>query len=134
MTRPPVYDHLAEISIDLGGLLIETDAAFDDDSEWVGAELIEPRLTLTGWFCDDAWHDRAKLALIVGERRVVAAESRATEAWADTAEADRRDRLADETTPPDLPRCAVPAGPARRNSPGGDRTANRRGFLFERKP
>ena len=88
-------DHDAEISIDLGGLFIETEAKFEIDADWTYGDLDGADATLTKWFCDDKWHDRDALRRIVGEDRVKAEERRVCDKWCETAESDRSDAAAD---------------------------------------
>lgn len=102
MTREPAHDHRDDIMIDLAGWPLESEALFHDDSEWDGVRLVEPRLTLAAVWVEDDWMPRNALVSALdimtrwnGERLVSAAESGATERWAETAEADRADAHAD---------------------------------------
>lgn len=90
------YDHEAEIEIDRGEVRVEALGRFADESEWDGADLVQPQLTLVAWRWEGQWHHRKRLVQIVGDRSLTAAERRITEVWAETAEADRADCLADE--------------------------------------
>lgn len=87
--------HEAEVFIDMGGLVVETDARFEVDSDWDGDHLEGCSAILTEWFCNDIWHGRDKLVRIVGKAPVEREEKRIAAEWAETAEADRADAVAD---------------------------------------
>ena len=90
------YDHEAEIEIDLGEVRVAAVGRFADESEWDGATLVAAQLTLVAWQWGDMLHPRERLVQTVGDPAVTAEERRITALWAETAEADRADYLADE--------------------------------------
>lgn len=97
-------DFTALLYIELDGLTIDTEANFAIDAEWDGRHLIEAKATLLTWRCDDRDLPRARLvkllnALVIdGEKRALAIEGEAVEAWLDTAECDVHDNHADSRT------------------------------------
>lgn len=90
------YEHEAGIEIDLGEVRVESTGRFADDSQWDGAELVAAQLTLVAWKWDGLFHRRDRLVQIVGDRALAVEERRITAMWAETAEADPADYLADE--------------------------------------
>ena len=90
------YDHEAGIEIDLGEVRVEAIGRFADESEWDGATLVTAQLTLVAWQREGAWHLPQRLAQIVGDYALTEEELRITAIWAETAEADRADYLADQ--------------------------------------
>lgn len=92
------YDHEAEIEIDRGEVRVEATGRFADESEWDGAALDIAQLTLVAWQWEGKWHLPQRLVQIVGHRHLALEERRITAVWAETAEADRRDYLADQAS------------------------------------
>lgn len=90
------YDHEAEIEIDRGEVRVEATGRFADESQWDGAELLIAQLSLVAWQWEGAWHLPQRLVQIVGDHALTVEERRITETWAETAEADRADYLADQ--------------------------------------
>lgn len=90
------YDHEAEIEIDRGEVRVEAIGRFADESEWDAAELLIAQLTLVAWEWEEEWYPRDRLTRIVGDHALTVEERRITETWAETAEADRADSLADQ--------------------------------------
>ena len=90
------YDHEAEIEIDRGEVRVEATGRFADESEWDGATLEIARLVLVAWQWEGQWHLPQRLVQIVGDHALTVEERRITALWAETAEADRADYLADE--------------------------------------
>lgn len=90
------YDHEVEIEIDRGEVRVEATGRFSDESEWDGAALVTAQLTLVAWEWGGLLHPRERLVQIVGDPALTAEERRITETWAETAEADRADNLADQ--------------------------------------
>ena len=90
------YDHEAEIEIDRGEVRVEATGRFADESEWDGATLEIARLVLVAWQWEGQWHLPQRLIEIVGDPALTAEERRITAIWAETAEADRADYLADQ--------------------------------------
>lgn len=90
------YDHEAEIEIDRGEVRVNATGRFADESQWDGAELLIAQLTLVAWQWKGAWHLPQRLVQIVGDPALTAEERRITAFWTETAEADRRDYLADQ--------------------------------------
>ena len=90
------YDHEAEIEVDRGEVRVLATGRFADESEWDGATLATAQLTLIAWKWGGEWLPRDRLARIVGDRALTAEERRITALWAETAEADRADSLADQ--------------------------------------
>ena len=90
------YDHEAEIEIDRGEVRVESIGRFADESEWDGATLEIARLVLVAWQWEGGWHLPQRLVQIVGDHALTVEERRITAIWAETAEADRADYLADE--------------------------------------
>lgn len=94
-------DHTAPFSVELTGLLIDTEGTFAIDAEWDGRYLTEAKATLLTWRCDDRDIPRAHLvkmlnALVIdGEKRVLALEDWAAGEWCATAERDSSDNHAD---------------------------------------
>ena len=97
--RDPIYlpyDPEAEMEIDRCEVRVEATGRFADESEWDGAELVNAQLTLVAWKWAGQWFPRDRLVQIVGDPAVTAEERRITALWAETAEADRADYLADQ--------------------------------------
>lgn len=97
--RDPVfirYDHEAEIEIDRGEVRVEATGRFADESEWDGAALVTAQLTLVAWEWGGILHPRERLVQIVGDPALTDEERRITALWAETAENNRRDYLADQ--------------------------------------
>ena len=90
------YDHEAEMEIDLGEVRVAAIGRFADESQWDGATLVAAQLTLVAWQWGGILHPRERLVQIVGDPAVTAEERRITAIWAETAEADRADYLADQ--------------------------------------
>lgn len=90
------YDLEADIEIDRGEVRVNATGRFADESQWDGAELLIAQLTLVAWQWEGAWHRRDRLVQIVGDHALTDEERRITETWAETAEADRADYLADQ--------------------------------------
>ena len=90
------YDHEAEMEIDRGEVRVEATGRFSDESQWDGAALVTAQLVLVAWPWEGKWHLPERLIEIVGDPAVTAEERRITALWAETAEADRRDYLADD--------------------------------------
>ena len=90
------YDHEAEIEIDRGEVRVEATGRFLDESEWEGGTLVTAQLTLVAWEWGGLLHPRERLVQIVGDPALTAEERRITALWAETAEADRADYLADQ--------------------------------------
>lgn len=90
------YDHEAEIEIDRGEVRVEATGRFADESEWDGAALVTAQLTLVAWEWEGKWHLPQRLIEIVGDPHLTLEERRITAIWAETAEADRSDYLADQ--------------------------------------
>ena len=90
------YDHEAEIEIDRGEVRVDATGRFADESEWDGATLVTAQLTLVAWEWGGILHTRERLVQIVGDHALTAEERRITALWAETAEADRADYLADQ--------------------------------------
>ena len=90
------YDHEAEMEIDRGEVRVEATGRFADESQWDGATLVTAQLTLVAWEWEGYWRTRKLLVQIVGDHALTAEERRITAIWAETAEADRRDYLADQ--------------------------------------
>lgn len=90
------YDHEAEIEIDRGEVRVEALGRFADESEWDGVDLVQAQLTLVAWEWGGLLHPRERLVQIVGDPALTAEERRITALWAETAEADRADYLADQ--------------------------------------
>lgn len=84
-----------ELSIDIPGLSIFTQAKYHIDSFWDGGELTSAAAVITDWKCDGEWQSRSWLSSIASEKRVIQAEDSFAERWAETAEADARDAHAD---------------------------------------
>ncbi len=98
--RNPIYlpyDHEAEIEIDRGEVQVAATGRFADESLWDGATLEIAQLVLMAWKWEGEWHTAQRLIQIVGNRAVTAEERRITAIWAETAEADRADYLADQS-------------------------------------
>ena len=97
--RNPVYlpyDHEGEIEIDRGEVRVEATGRFADESQWGGATLEIAQLVLIAWKWEGEWHTRERLVKIVGNPALTVEERRITALWAETAEADRADYLADQ--------------------------------------
>lgn len=90
------YDHEAEIEIDRGEVRVNATGRFADESQWDGAELLIAQISLVAWQWEGAWHRRDRLVQIVGDHALTDEERRITALWAETAEADRADYLADQ--------------------------------------
>ena len=90
------YDHEAEMEFDRGEVRVAATGRFADESEWYDAKLEIARLVLVAWQWEGAWHLPQRLVQIVGDHALTVEERRITETWAETAEADRRDYLADD--------------------------------------
>ena len=90
------YSHEEEVEIDLYEVHVLTLARFADHSEWDGTRLLSARLTLVAWQWQGEWHPPSRLAEIIGPRLLPAVERRITERWAETAETNRADCLADQ--------------------------------------
>lgn len=90
------YDHEIEVEIDRGEVRVEALGRFADESEWDGADLVQPQLTLVAWRWGGQWHRRDRLVQIFGDSSLTAEERRITAIWAETAAADRADYLADQ--------------------------------------
>ena len=90
------YDHEAEMEIDRGEVRVEATGRFADESEWDGATLVTAQLTLVAWEWEGYWRTRKLLVQIVGDPALTDEERRITALWAETAEADRADYLADQ--------------------------------------
>ena len=90
------YDHEADIEIDRGEVRVEATGRFLDESLWDGRTLDIAQLSLVAWQWEGKWHTRERLVKIVGNPALTAEERRITALWAETAEADRADYLADE--------------------------------------
>lgn len=90
------YDHEAEMEIDRGEVRVEATGRFADESEWDGATLEIAQLVLVAWQWEGAWRIPQRLVEIVGDSALTAEERRITALWAETAEADRADYLADQ--------------------------------------
>ena len=92
------YDHEAEMEIDRGEVRVEAAGRFADESQWDGATLVAAQLTLVAWQWGDMLHPRERLVQTVGDSAVTLEERRITALWAETAEADRADYLADQAS------------------------------------
>lgn len=90
------YDHEAEMEFDRGEVRVEATGRFADESEWDGAELLIAQLSLVAWQWEGAWRIPQRLVEIVGDHHLTLEERRITAIWAETAEADRADYLADQ--------------------------------------
>ena len=90
------YDHEAEIEIDRGEVRVESTGRFADESLWDGATLEIAQLVLIAWKWEGEWHTAQRLLQIVGDPALTAEERRITALWAETAEANRADYLADQ--------------------------------------
>lgn len=90
------YDHEAEIEIDRGEVRVEATGRFADESEWYDGKLEIAQLVLVAWQWEGKWHLPQRLIEIVGDPALTAEERRITAMWAETAEADRADYLADQ--------------------------------------
>lgn len=90
------YDHEAEMEIDRGEVRVEATGRFADESQWDGATLVTAQLTLVAWQWEGYWRTRKLLVQIVGDHHLTLEERRITALWAETAEADRADCLADQ--------------------------------------
>ena len=90
------YDHEAEMEIDRGEVRVSATGRFADESQWGGAELMIAQLVLVAWQWEGQWHLPERLIEIVGDPALTDEERRITAIWAETAEADRRDYLADQ--------------------------------------
>ena len=91
------YDHEDEIDIDRDEIRVNATGRFADESQWDGATLLIAQITLVAWQWEGAWHTRDRLVQIVGDPALTAEERRITALWAETAEDNRRDYLADQT-------------------------------------
>ena len=90
------YDHEAEMEIDRGEVRVNATGRFADESLWDGATLEIAQLVLIAWKWEGEWHTAQRLLQIVGDPALTAEERRITALWAETAEADRADYLADQ--------------------------------------
>ena len=90
------YDHEAEMEIDRGEVRVAATGRFADESEWDGAALVTAQLTLVAWKWEGYWRTRKLLVQIVGDHHLTLEERRITALWAETAEANRADYLADQ--------------------------------------
>lgn len=90
------YDHEAEMEIDRGEVRVSATGRFADESQWDGATLVTAQLTLVAWEWEGYWRTRKLLVQIVGDHALTVEERRITTLWAETAEADRADYLADQ--------------------------------------
>lgn len=90
------YDHEAEMEIDRGEVRVAATGRFADESEWYDEKLEIAQLVLVAWKWEGKWHLPERLIRIVGDRRLTLEERRITALWAETAEDNRRDYLADE--------------------------------------
>lgn len=90
------YDHEAEIEIDRGEVRVESTGRFADESLWDGVTLEIAQLVLIAWKWEGEWHTAQRLIQIVGDPALTDEERRITALWAETAENNRRDYLADQ--------------------------------------
>ena len=90
------YDHEAEMEIGLGEVRVAAIGRFADESEWYDAKLEIAQLVLVAWQWEGQWHLPQRLIEIVGDHHLTLEERRITTLWAETAEADRADYLADQ--------------------------------------
>lgn len=90
------YDHEAEMEFDRGEVCVNATGRFADESQWDGAELEIAQLSLVAWQWEGQWHLPQRLVQIVGDHHLTLEERRITAIWAETAEDNRRDYLADQ--------------------------------------